>query len=356
MGKRTAKDMIKLQERLEKEEVHLRWLEKGECLEAEPLWREVFWEDTELFTDYYFRSKASKNRGLVLEGDDGICSMLYLTPERMKAGEDTIESAYIVGVATKENYRHRGYMAALLAAAYDRLYEEKMPFVFLMPASPAIYEPFGFTYIYDRPVWELTQTGKGLLKVLGPRDTDRMADFAERFLKREKRVYVLHDSAYYKQQIEEIAAQSGRIYGYEENGGLKALCMYTEEEGCPEVLELLADDETLRRFAVCAPQKKPVIMARIIHAEAMLSLLRSDIPVVVRLAVSDPLIDANNGIFDCRIGPDAAEVTRDLQNAAADAAFDITDLAAVLFGYTPHKPPVFSKVRLLAPVWINEII
>ena len=60
------------------------------------------------------------------------------------------EIYYIVGVATKEKYRHRGYMDRILKAALSFIRKKEQPFAFLMPANPNIYLPYQFTYIYDK--------------------------------------------------------------------------------------------------------------------------------------------------------------------------------------------------------------
>ncbi|MDO4332657.1 MAG: GNAT family N-acetyltransferase [Eubacteriales bacterium] len=335
----------------------IRLLENKACLEAEPLWREVFWEDAKRFTDYYFSHKAEKNRGLVLEGEDGIRAMLYLTPEHMAVGENRADSVYLVGVATKEKYRHRGYMASLLKEAFRMLYQEQMPFVFLMPASPDIYAPFDFTYIYEKPVWEAESLRREKLQVLTERDADRMADFAQGFLKKEKSVYVWRDRAYYKEQIKELEAQEGCILGYAGDGGdLEGLCMYTNEGGSPEITEVLAGREAEAAFVTRGKETEPVIMARIVNLKSMLSLLRSEEETEFVLEVTDSLIGENNGRFLCRVKKDGAQITECREVRKADLQTGIAELTAIVFGYRKPQGEVFSKIRFLAPVWINEIV
>lgn len=349
--------------------VRLRLLEGKECLEAEQLWREVFDEDTERFTEYYFSQKAAKNRGLVLEGAEGIRSMLYLTPERMMAGGCEVASAYIVGVATKEQYRHRGYMAALLKAAFGMLHGERMPFVFLMPASPDIYTPFDFTWIYDRPVWDAASLKKERLVRMEMQDIGRMTEFAQDLMQKEKSVYVFRDSAYYKQQMEELAAQEGYILGYEEGpsalpvwekradsekNGLKGLCMYTAEAGREEILEVLADSEAESAFVSRKPKREPSIMARIIHAEKMLSMMTGEGRHEFSIEISDPLIEENNGVFFCRVSEGGTKVEH--LGCAPDVKMDIAGLTAALFGYRKPGNRIFDGIRPFSPVWINEIV
>lgn len=340
------------------EDVRLRHLAGRECLEAEALWREVFSEDTQLFTDYYFAHKAEKNRGLVLEGNEGIRAMLYLTPEAVAVGGQRVDSAYIVGVATKEKFRHRGYMAALLDETFRMLYAERMPFVFLMPASPDIYAPFQFTYIYEKPVWDCESMKRDRLIVLGDEDAERMVEFAQDFLEKEKNVYICRDSAYYKMQVLELAAQNGCIFGYEEPdlpGRLQGLCMYTQEEGTPEILEVLARAETEKKFVRRREETEPVIMARILHLPAMLELLRTkEGEADFVLAVRDPLIEKNNGRFLCRVNTAGAVITP--CEDQPELEMTIEELTAILFGYRKAAEGSLSKVRLFSPVWINEIV
>lgn len=341
-------------------ELRLRLLEKEGCLEAEALWREVFCEDTKLFTDYYFSDKAAKNRGLVLEGADGIRSMLYLTPERMAVGENEVDAAYIVGVATKEKYRHRGYMASLLKETFRILYKEGMPFAFLMPASPAIYAPFGFAYIYEKPVWEAESLNREKLRVMTMQDADEMAAFAQDFLKKEKSVYVLRDRAYYKERIKELAAQEGCIFGYEEFPGgrrsLKGLCMYTNEGGSPDILEALAAQDAEARFVKRSARTEPVIMARILNLRSMLLLLRSETPIEFVLEAEDPQIPENRGPLICRVKKDGAQISECPKGRKPDIRIGIGELTAALFGYRETRDDFLKKIYPLSPVWINEIV
>lgn len=342
------------------EKIRIRLLEKEGCLEAEALWREVFCEDTQRFTDYYFSDKAAKNRGLVLEGTDGIRSMLYLTPEHMAVGKNEADSAYIVGVATREKYRHRGYMSSLLKEAFRILYREEVPFVFLMPASPDIYTPFDFTYIYEKPVWEAESLNREALRVMTARDADEMAAFAQDFLKKEKSVYVFRDRAYYKEQIKELAAQEGCIFGYEEFPGgrrsLRGLCMYTNEEGRPDILEVLAGQEIEARFVKRSVGTEPVIMARIVNLKSMLSLLRSGEPLEFVLEAEDLRIPENSGRFVCRIKKDGAQITDCPKERKPDFRIGIGELTAAVFGYRKTQNDFLKKLLPLSPVWINEIV
>lgn len=129
------------------------------CKTARSLWEEVFYEDSVQFTDYYFENKAEKNIGYVI-GQAPYDAMMFRTPYQLQIGQARKEISYIVGVATREECRHRGYMRKLLMHSLGEMYQEKNPFAFLMPANPAIYEPFDFEYVYERNMWELKEPEK----------------------------------------------------------------------------------------------------------------------------------------------------------------------------------------------------
>ena len=341
------------------ENVRLRWLEGEACLTARPLWEEVFSEDSAAFTEYYFTQKAVRNRGAVLEGEDGLRAMLYLTPEKLRVKGSTVDSAYIVGVATREQYRHRGYMSRLLRESMTALAREGMPFAFLMPASPDIYTPFGFVWIYDRPVWDAGTLRRDRLRALGADEADRTARFASDLLEKEKAVYVLRDAAYYRLQDRELAAQNGCVLGYEEAGQLKGICMYTHEE-TEEIPEILADAETEARFASRRPEKKPAIMARILCVEAMLPLVRCRERMDFALRLSDPLVEENNAFFVCRSDGAGGRIRcrREThpEGKAPVIRMSIAELTAVLFGRCRTEQEALRGLEPLSPVWINEIV
>ena len=65
----------------------------------------------------------------------------------MEAGMEGVRIPYIVGVATLPGFRHQGRMARLLCKGLRREARRGTPFVWLIPADGAIYEPFSFRYV-----------------------------------------------------------------------------------------------------------------------------------------------------------------------------------------------------------------
>ena len=73
--------------------------------------------------------KTKDNRILVLEENGRILSMLHRNPYEVYAGDRLWKCDYIVGVATAEAGRRRGYMRRLMERALADMRAEGMPFL-----------------------------------------------------------------------------------------------------------------------------------------------------------------------------------------------------------------------------------
>ena len=197
-------------------------------------------------------------------------------------------------------------------------------------------------------------------------------------------MYICRDEAYDKVLLEEIAAQEGMVLGYfEEPGGfggdgrqLKGICLYTCEAGEANIQEVLALPETEALFVTRREEKKPCIMARILHLPSLLGLLRArqaDTVITFGLLVEDEQIPQNNGLFVCTADSQRCSVDRvdsAVQPLADEIAFfwqgTIAELVERIFGYEPGygqeagsrngKDALWELLGLLEPVWINEIV
>lgn len=369
-------------------------MEGKECIALRPLWEEVFREDSKEFTDYYFREKAMRNRAFVLRIGGDCVSMLYLSPYRMllRCGNGFMEQEinYIVGVATKEKYRHRGYMDRILRSALSFMKEKRQPFTFLMPANPKIYRPYSFTYIYDKEIYlpkenvqEEYVAERQFLKELAlpsyltEKELQALSEFASAYLSKNYDLFMKRDMSYYQVMEKELKAQNGNIYRlWGKDGALEGYFFYTEEEGRGEIQEAVLSTGK-KNCPVCpSGRKQPIIMARIVDVQAMFSLMRTkskDISWSVK--VEDSILLQNNGVWQCRITPDRAFVCKNIQAEEAkgggvECTAEIGRLTAWLFGYRKaeecftflgerDKEGILEKlneIRKLGRVFINEIV
>ena len=319
------------------------------CKTARNLWEEVFEEDSKQFTDYYFANKAEKNIGYVI-GKTPYDAMMFRTPYSLKIGERQRVISYIVGVATRKECRHRGYMRQLLLHSFREMYEEKEPFAFLMPANPAIYEPFDFRYIYERDVWELKEPKHviemlealtfqerekedennflikglfrkeklhGLYSVRNLRKyfsqfpiLELLVEFVNRNLEEHYNIYVHRDVSYYEMQLKESEAQNGDIYVFFEQGEIKAFFLYAKEGEEIFIQEVMEEQAGVFDFLQKAEKKNPIIMARILHLEEMMKLVCSIENKTMIIEIKDELIPENAGVFRWELTPKGSFVTK----------------------------------------------
>ena len=353
-----------------------------EALAARDMWSEIFYEDSEQFTGYYFAEKMKDNRGYGVKLDKRLCAMLFLTPytgrilspdEKGSQFRD-IPLFYIVGVGTKTEYRHRGYMDRLLRASLEDLHKEAVPFAFLMPADPAIYRPYQFRYIYERPVFSIRHSREIPARVLRPGEEGELAAFATDILESRYQFFLKRDAAYYRRQQKESRAQNGDIWVWKESGELAGFYLLAREGETEEIQEALATDRFAQREPLSVSEEtRPVIMARLTCVQAMLSLmrLREGEPVRVCFRLSDPLIDAHNGTFLWTVGKKESTIALAAEEGDAQVSAEIGDLTEFLFGRKDCRTcflPVdgglcseaayegLSRIMPLSRLFINEIV
>lgn len=245
-----------------------------------PLYEAVFPEDTRRFVDYYYTFKTRDNEILAITDEGQMVSMLHLNPYTMIVNGYEVKSNYIVAVGTLKDYRHRGYMRALLSRALVDMHREKMPFVFLMPASESIYAPFDFVWIC--PYREL------------PGRVKRMdGDGQNRYLASRYQMFCKRDERYMENMEAEQKAEEGE-----------------------------------------APaEKMPPYMARITDVCRMLRLTGSSQEGTLYLHIKDPIIPENNGYFrwESAHGESHAEKLSE-EPERIDLEMGIGELASMIFG------------------------
>lgn len=358
-----------------KGEVMVQYLEKEEKQRCRELWEEAFLEDSREFCDYYFREKLKDNRILALVQDGQVDAMLHRNPYSIAAKGRCWQVDYLVGVATRKEKRHRGYMRRLLLKAMKDMQQEKMPFCFLMPAAEAIYRPFGFVYICRQPKFE-RGTGWGeesrqpVSGLIPWKDTDEYetrlnlaAEWMDSWLQKHYQLYTKRDRDYVRRLVDEIASENGTLdilYDREKIAALSSMWGRTE----PEQRLLYGDAPYVKRVD---GQEKPAIMARIISLEVFMKVicLKEDAGCsencVVRLQIRDTLIPENDGMWLWHLERGGSWMERPEQEKndfVPELSLTIEELTAWLFGYeTPEAAGNYeSLAEPLQGVFLDEVV
>ena len=368
----------------------LRRLDPAEHGKTRRLWEEVFSDDTKAFLDYYYYIKTRDNAIYVIEEDGEICSMLQLNPYTVRVEGQEFPSAYIIAVATRKEYRSRGYMGALLRASLKEMYSRGLPFTFLMPAAEAIYTPYDFRYIYsqdrgtlicgerdggiywksvgDSPAHfeiqsevkaaELGEDRRGdvLFSDAGLWDAEEMSHFFETYFADRFQVCTVRDAAYYQTMILEQQSERGGVRLMRRDGVLKGFYAYAGEEGLEirEPLFLSGYEEDFRNSVeeladrmqagqqeipvyACPPEyadrRKPLIMARIVSLRNLLSAMKvqEEECVECSFAVIDPLITENSRVWKLTSGIGETELHVG-ETEDSEGVLPVADLTELIFG------------------------
>lgn len=390
-------------------------LAKTERKKARKLWEEVFEEDTEKFLDYYETYVADHNQIFADEEAGEVVSMVQLNPYRVRMGEAEADSYYIVAVATRESCRHQGRMRRLLTEALQQMYQEKIPFTFLMPALESIYLPFDFVTVYRQSLFTCGA-------VMGA-DTDsswycvpcrqeqlkELAEWSDVFLQKHSEISTVRTEDYYKRIWKEQESMNGQILLFYEGSQMKGYC-FSGYEGSGEAWEIAVEEdspeartdtdnwaafdaqavanrravEALTRWfgkqghlpmRICGflPDSyiegiplnemvyRPMTMVRIVNLEAFVSRLRAKKPVQFVARIKDPILPENCGAFCFKIEKECSSLTRiketDLvQTASEIPEMTISELAAALYGVERNEKIPQSDICLLEHVYLNEIV
>lgn len=111
----------------------------GDTAELKVLWKNIF-QDTDFYIDLFFEKKYVPENTFLVKTDGCIASMLYFFPADFHFRECSVPTAYICGVATRPEYRGRGYSREILFRAIDAIRQRGYKAAFLIPASASLFE------------------------------------------------------------------------------------------------------------------------------------------------------------------------------------------------------------------------
>ncbi|MDO4454699.1 MAG: GNAT family N-acetyltransferase [Eubacteriales bacterium] len=351
-------------------------LSKEDRQKTRSLYEEVFTEDSAEFVQYYYQNKTPFNEIFAAREDSQICGMAHLNPYLLVSDKKEIQGAYLVAVATKKEFRHRGIMTALLKEIFDFLYEKRYPFLYLMPASEAIYTPFDFRFFYTQrqKTWQtgcVKQKSKSMLSLREVQEKDLiiLSRILNEILSQKYRLFASRTPDYLRDLNRELRAMNGKMIGIwhgEECVGSFQLIQESEtmileplfkeeyralasektqeflERECPnETIKIAANDETKKEKEE-ESTGKPWMMARIIHLESWVSNLKSEKRKVVQIHIKDRWIAKNEGWYEIIVEKEGGTI-RKIEQRHGIASISIADL-----------PQLFKTEDPMADAFLNE--
>ena len=268
-------------------EMEIRRLEKEEHIDTRGLYEAVFFEDSSSFVDYYYTEKIKDNQIYTICEDGSIQAMLHLNPYILMVNQAEKPVNYIVAVATRREYRKRGFMAALLRTALCAMYEEGQPFTFLMPAAEKIYLPYDFRTVYEQKR-KICGSEEAIFKAAAKEGMEviqaeaenalELAHTAEDYLSAKYQVYAKRSAPYYVRLLKEISSDGGKLYLFRKNRKIVDYCIYDTE--------YTEEKQTAAK-----------IMVRIVDVRRMLMSVGLKELTAACFTVTDPVISGNNKCF-----------------------------------------------------------
>lgn len=340
------------------------------------LWEQIFREDSESFLNYYYHTKVPMNWVQTDQEPGGLVSMIHWNPYRLHVKDKFMDTRYLVAVATKPEYRHQGRMAHLLKDGLRQFARAGMPFAWLMPADPKIYEPFDFRYIYEKQEGILREEeGSEAISIrvcpLAEEDYEPVCVFLERELSARYEVYAERTPAYLKMMQAEVDSENGgqavifrgcEIAGYFSWWGSEPIeirelvCQDAVTGEIPAAVSAYFGKNTGEVKAITTGwlgEPKPIIMARIVSLKDLVTVIRSTVPVAFTVKVEDPVIPENDGIFRWSLTEETSAWERaDREEPEFSVAISI--FTEWIFGVA--SIPGWEDILPLEGVFLNEIV
>ena len=338
----------------------IRYLEKEEAYKSRKLYKEAFFEDSESFTDYYYKEKVKNNRILVDEENSTIRGMLHQNPYLISFLGNTYEVDYIVAVATGKEHRRQGLMRNLLYKSLNTMYSEKKPFTFLLPANKAYYEPFDFNFISDYYLIEIDEKKNIVTKPYENKDKNNLTEFMMDYFSKNYQLYCIRDDFYVDRLIEELKSEDGFIellYSDDKIVGYKLIWGLEKKEVRAFVLE--------KAYRKAFIKKNEAYMARIVNLKEFMKNISikkacGQDELTLYISVKDAIIKENNACFRWKLGKSGSIIEEISEKEAALHNFielDIKDLSGYLFGYgDKYDAQLGACVEKAAPVYIDEVV
>ena len=336
-----------------------------ETSQIRDLWAYCF-DDSPEFIDFFFHFCYQPENTLVTVEGNRVCSCLQMLPYRMQLRGRPVDVSYIVGVATRPEYRGRGHAARLLQYADTILRKRNIHCSILLPFQYDFYQKYGWEICYDLLIYREMEapktTGKiaGSYRRLGTRDRKILSDCYLHFM-RGFHGYLIRNQNDWEKVLRDLELDHGTGFCYLQDNIITGYILYTihDKELCireliyqnPEAKEALLQLAfhhmgQVSRILWKAPstdttylsmkdsrgklEKETFVMGRIHNIIGALSGIPfPGDPFVLR--VSDPMIPGNNGCYLLKEKDAALNIAA--TGKEPDVRMDIRTLTQLLWGF-----------------------
>jgi len=283
------------------------------------LWKLCF-DDSEEFTDLYFQYRYSNKVNISIQSGDNIIAALQMIPYPMSFYGSDINTSYISGACTHPDYRGKGVMKELLSQAFAQMTRKGVYVSTLIPAEPWLfgyYARAGYT-----PLFRYSETRIKVQDLPVPEGIiiEQSVEFDEKVYSyfneemHKRPCCIQHGSDDYRIILKDIKLSGGTVFIARDAHGIKAMAFVEPQDDTLQVKEAFGDapekeiiiQQAARHYKshdiilITPPngEDKPIGMARIIYAKAMLQMYASANPKKeLNIHLTDEELSLNNGYY-----------------------------------------------------------
>ena len=350
----------------------IRLLTSKEFPHAQDLWDYCFEKKGSPFFEWYFSKYCKAENVLGAFDKDDFAGMIHLNPYMISLHGKNIPLAYFVGVATSPEKRGQGVLPRMTKKAFYLLREKGQCISLLMPVMAGIYQPYGFSFCYNKlkydiPLRELSSLFKNTYKytyeLINASDITILQSIYKKAMAGYNG-YAIRSLSGWQAILDDLSFSGGNIVIVRDNEDILGYMLYFIKDNAFNVLEMIALEnhakEAMLYFAAqhlsqcedfkwLAPENdltylkfkeydfcpvlRPFMMGRIIDAEKAVNELQFFMQEgqSVAIELSDSVIEENNGVFVLKEIDGRAYMYRD-ESVLADAKMDIGTFAQLCFG------------------------
>lgn len=354
----------------------IKYLAGDQKTKSRLLYEEVF-HDKKKFIDYYYNERIKDNKVLAGFEDSRIVSMLHRNPYILNIKNEKVRADYIYAVATKPDYRRRGYMSRLLTRALQDMYKDKISFAYLVPEDYKVYLPFGFGFIYDSIQFDYENQQKEIpvskytIKSADEDNIPHLLTLSKEMIAPKKDVFVYRDEEYFHKKAEQLHAEKGDFkILYYDNSPIGYCCL--SNENSLEIDEFVCDVKEkdifmtllgkefdfecikisgiLNPWEGCANVSR--IMARILDVKEIGRYLHIEEDLKINIKVVDSVIQENNRVFTFECVKSECRITE--TDKPYMITMEIGELTQWLFGYRDFNG--MPEMRYLHRIFMNDVV
>ena len=238
--------------------------------EIKQMWKICFPDEDTRYVDFYFKNCFRPEDCFVMIREGKIISMAIRAPHAIMFNGRVLRTSMILGVATRPEHRHHGYMHDILNIIIDACEHTELV-TLIRTETPALYEPYGFRYVYYRTQYRLERSDVHRVTNFGcayePGSLDLMKVYSA-FIRRFNGFYP-RTLEYFVNLKKEIKARNGKIVAYyngkDQIQGYIVMVPQGDEIMAEEIVYL--DSVALLKLCNAALQEKNIVNLFVSQAE-----------------------------------------------------------------------------------------